>query len=73
MMRCNRSFLYSLSQSRLVSYRIIMEWALKGERLGRSNRKPLPSCVVGAIRQRFPSESGVYAGFQEAEDATTIL
>lgn len=48
------------SQCRLVSYRIIMEWALKGETLGRGNRKPLPSCDVGAIRQRFPSESGVY-------------
>lgn len=62
-----------LSQYRLVSYRVIMEWALKGETLGRGNRKPLPSCVVGAIRRRYPSESGAYVGFQEAEDAISML
>ncbi|KAI2660514.1 Tolloid-like protein 1 [Labeo rohita] len=58
----------SLDQYRLVSYRIIMEWALRAETLSRGNQKSLPSCMV-----RYPSESGVYVGFQEAEDAINIL
>nr|XP_055070427.1 uncharacterized protein LOC129451392 [Misgurnus anguillicaudatus] len=61
------------NQYRLVSYRIVLEWALKGETLGRSNRKPLPSCVVGVIRRKYPSETGVYVGFQEAEEAIEML
>ncbi|KAL1250508.1 hypothetical protein QQF64_018304 [Cirrhinus molitorella] len=72
-MPCGPDGQLSLDQYRLVSYRIIMEWALKGETLGRGNRKPLPSCVVAAIRQKYPSESGVYVGFQEAEEAINIL
>ncbi|KAK7162541.1 hypothetical protein R3I93_006766 [Phoxinus phoxinus] len=34
----------SSDQNRLVSYQIVLEWALQGETLGRGNRKPLPSC-----------------------------
>ncbi len=61
------------SQYRLVSYRIVLEWVLRGEQLGRGNRRPLPSCVVTAIRQRYPSATGNYAGFKEAEDAMDML
>jgi len=63
----------SAEQYRLVSYRVVLEWALKGETLGKGNRTPMPSCVVAAIRQKFPSESGVYAGFQEVQDAMDIV
>ncbi|CAL9690980.1 unnamed protein product [Knipowitschia caucasica] len=49
----------SPDQKRLVSYRIVLEWALQGETLGRGHRKPLPSCVVWAIRKRYTS-SPVY-------------
>ncbi|XP_065144026.1 uncharacterized protein [Paramisgurnus dabryanus] len=62
----------SSDQNRLVSYRIVLEWALQGETLGRGHRKPLPLCVVGAIRQRYPSESGVYVGFQEGHEAMDL-
>lgn len=61
------------SQYRLVAYRIVLEWALRGEQMGRGNRKPLPSCVVALIRKRYPSTTGTYAGFQEAEDAMDML
>ncbi|KAL2079299.1 hypothetical protein ACEWY4_025043 [Coilia grayii] len=63
----------SSEQYRLVSYRVVLEWALKGETLGKGNRTPLPSCVVAAIRQKFPSESGVYVGFQEVQEAIDIV
>ncbi|KAG5283392.1 hypothetical protein AALO_G00041570 [Alosa alosa] len=36
------------------------------------HRKPLPSCVVVAIRRKYPSESGVYIGFQEVNEAVDI-
>uniref|UniRef100_A0A673I3R6 P2X purinoreceptor 7 intracellular domain-containing protein n=1 Tax=Sinocyclocheilus rhinocerous TaxID=307959 RepID=A0A673I3R6_9TELE len=61
------------SQYRLVAYRIVLEWMLKGERLGRRNRRVLPSCVVSAIRQSYPSPSGHYVGFREAEEAFGLL
>lgn len=63
----------SVEQYRLVPYRIVLEWALKGETLGKGNRKPLPSCVVSAIRRRYPSPTGTYQGFQEAQDAMDML
>jgi len=68
----NLAYLYLLSQNRLVCYRIVLEWALEGETLGRGNRKPLPSCVVGTIRQRYPSDSGVSVGFQEIHEAVDM-
>ncbi len=56
-----------LRQYRLVAYRVILEWALKGERLGRGNRAVLPSCVVWAVRNAFPSPTGEYVGFTPTE------
>ncbi|XP_059921533.1 P2X purinoceptor 7-like [Gadus macrocephalus] len=54
-------------QYRLVAYRVILEWALKGQPLGRGNRLGLPSCVVWAVRDAFPSPTGQYAGFKPSE------
>ncbi|XP_055065270.1 uncharacterized protein [Misgurnus anguillicaudatus] len=56
-------------QLRLVGYRIILEWVLRGERLGRHNRAVLPACVVDAVRQRYPSPDGQYTGFLEVREA----
>ncbi|KAM4530080.1 uncharacterized protein PAE49_022740 [Odontesthes bonariensis] len=54
-------------QYRLVAHRVILEWALKGERLGRGNRAVLPSCVVWAVRNAFPPPTGEYVGFTPTE------
>lgn len=56
-----------LRQYRLVAYHVILEWALKGQPLGRGNRIALPSCVVWAVRDAFPSPTGQYAGFKPSE------
>lgn len=61
-------FLYC-RQNRLVGYRILLEWALHGERLGRHRRIVLPACIVQAVRQRFPSTDGQYRGFVEVNEA----
>ncbi|XP_075542401.1 P2X purinoceptor 7-like [Dermacentor variabilis] len=45
---------------RYTAYRQFARWVW--HRLGRGNRKVLPSCVVAAVRDAFPSE--VYAGFK---------
>ncbi|KAK7172391.1 hypothetical protein R3I93_004651 [Phoxinus phoxinus] len=63
----------TVDQYRLVAYRIVLEWMLKGERLGRRNRRVLPSCVVSAIRLSYPSPSGQYVGFREAEEAFSLM
>ncbi|XP_056432861.1 P2X purinoceptor 7-like [Gadus chalcogrammus] len=63
----------SNNQCRLVAYRVVLEWALRGERLGRRERRVLPSCVLKAIRKKYPSLSGEYQGFKEAEDIHRIF
>ena len=35
--------------------------------LGRKNRRGISACVVKAIRNEFPEESGEYPGFKPAE------
>ncbi|XP_041830022.1 uncharacterized protein LOC121632513 [Melanotaenia boesemani] len=49
-------------QFRYTAYRQMVRWA-HGV-LGRHVRKPLPACVVSAIRLAFPDEHGVYQGFR---------
>ncbi|KAK0152123.1 hypothetical protein N1851_006488 [Merluccius polli] len=58
---------------RLVAYRIVLEWGLKGTQLGRGNRCVLPSCVVTSIRNKYPSATGQYVGFREAQDALRLF
>ena len=50
-------------QMRFLSYRA-MSRILHGN-LGGGNRVPLPSCVVHAIRARFPDTEGNYVGYHE--------
>ena len=35
--------------------------------LGKKDPRVIPACVVKAIRNEFPEESGEYAGFKPAE------
>ncbi|ROI15892.1 hypothetical protein DPX16_3793 [Anabarilius grahami] len=49
-------------QYRYTAYRQVVRWAYGI--LGRHIRKPLPACVVSAIRRQFPEEGGIYKGFE---------
>ncbi|RXN22568.1 myosin heavy fast skeletal muscle-like protein [Labeo rohita] len=60
-------------QYRLVAYRMVTEWALKGEKLGKGHIRVLPSCVVDLIRTKYPSPNGQYQGFKESEEAELLF
>lgn len=66
-------FVCSSRQYRLVAYRMVTEWALKGEKLGKGHRRVLPSCVVDLIRTKYPSPNGQYQGFKESEEAELLF
>ena len=36
---------------------------LRFGKLGKGNRRVVPSCVVWAMRDSFPSATGIYMGF----------
>ena len=46
-----------------MAYRNFTSWVYG--RLGKGVRKPIPACVVAAIRRKFPAEK--YAGFKYTE------
>ena len=48
---------------RKASYRQWIMW--QHGYLGRSNRRVVPSCVVWAVREKFPAPDGIYLGFKE--------
>ena len=37
-------------------------------RLGKGVRRVIPSCVISKIRERYPSEDGIYTGFKEGSE-----
>ena len=54
---------YSPESYRKAAYRQYILWVYK--KLGRGNRRVCPSCVVMAIREWYPSPSGVYMGYKD--------
>ena len=48
---------------RKAAYRQYIIWRFR--RLGRGNRKVVPSCIVCAVRCKYPSPDGNYLGFRE--------
>lgn len=55
---------YSMSSLRKAAYRQYVLWQFG--KLGQGNRRVVPSCLVLAIRHKFPSENGLYMGFMES-------
>ncbi|XP_065054976.1 P2X purinoceptor 7-like [Rhopilema esculentum] len=53
---------FSMNSFRKAAYRQFTLW--KYGRLGRGNRRILPSCVVKIIREAYPSPDGQYMGFK---------
>jgi hypothetical protein len=49
---------------RYLAYRTFIKWINAGHTIGFKNRIVIPSCVIGAIRKKWPSEDGQYVGFK---------
>lgn len=66
----NDHFDKSTQKIRKAAYRrfILNEYG----RLGRGNRKVIPSCVVWKVRSWYPSKTGVYMGFRVSNIDTKI-
>ncbi|XP_077558779.1 P2X purinoceptor 7-like [Haemaphysalis longicornis] len=55
------------SRNRALRHAAFMQFALlTWGRLGKGKRRVLPSCVVTAVRSKYPSVTGQYSGFKHA-------
>lgn len=53
------------SSWRHIAYRQYILW--RWGKLGRRNRKVIPSCIIWKIRDRFPEKDGNYTGFLDVD------
>jgi len=53
---------YSTNTFRKAAYKQYYLW--KYGKLGKGNRRVLPSCVVHAIRRHYPSPDGLHMGYR---------
>ena len=55
---------FGMNSYRKASYRQYTLW--RYGRLGKGNRKVVPSCVVRMVRTAYPAPDGVYMGFKSS-------
>lgn len=62
---------YSPESFHTAAYRQYILWVYK--KLGRGNRRMCPSCVVMAIREWYPSPTGMYMGYKDCWSYISII
>jgi len=72
--RCVPKKVLTKSDFRCLAYRQFLVWVFRF-RLGSNTGYVIPSCVVNAIRQRYPEPSGLYKGYKrsDARDALRLF
>ena len=58
-------FVCTFRSYRYSSYRQFIWWVF--DRLGKKNRRVVPSCVLWKIRNFFPEENGVYVNYEDGK------
>lgn len=58
------TFDFSNRSLRKAAYRQYVLW--RYGKLGRGNRRVVPSCIVLCIREQYPSPNGLYMGYRES-------
>lgn len=63
-------FDYENKNYRFAAYKQYISWIYT--RLGKNVRQVIPSCIVWAIRKKFPSDIGKYVPFKYPEEVAEV-